>query len=127
LHLLYLDESGDPHSWGNYSHFTLGGVAIHEGQIRSFADQLDEIQNSFFPGITVPIPFHASAIRAGKGQFRSLGANKNEELLRAIYQIIQRSKFPNSAIFATTAHISYVKEVQSKGVEIASGSEYPFC
>jgi hypothetical protein len=110
LHLLYLDESGDPHSWGSYSNFTLGGVAIHEGQIRNFADQLDTIQGSFFPGISVPIPFHASAIRAGKGQFNSLGATRKEELLHAIYQVMQKSKFPNLTAFATTAHISYVQD-----------------
>jgi hypothetical protein len=110
LYFLYLDESGDPHSWGTYSHFTLGGVAIHEGQVRNFADQLDTIQDSFFPGISVSIPFHASAIRSGKGQFRSLGVNKQGELLHAIYQVMQKSKFPNLTAFATTAHISYVQD-----------------
>ncbi|MBA7646257.1 hypothetical protein ES703_54019 [subsurface metagenome] len=112
MYLLYLDESGDPYTWGNCSHFTLGGIAIYEGQIRQLTNQLDQIQTSFFPGISVSIPFHASAIRAGKGQFRSLGKGGQGELLHAIYQVIQKSRFPNLIAFATVAHISYVQDPQ---------------
>lgn len=110
MYLLYLDEAGDPYAWASYSNFTLGGVAIHEGQVRNFTNELDQIQASFFPGISVSIPFHASAIRLGKGQFRRLGENRQGELLHAVYQIIQRSGFPNLVAFATTVHISYVQD-----------------
>jgi hypothetical protein len=109
MYILYLDESGDPSTWTAQSNFTLGGVAVYEGQIYNYTKELNKIQSEFFPDILIPINFHASAIRAGKGQFKKLGSEKQGELLDTIYKVIQNSTFPNLIAFATTIHISYVE------------------
>jgi len=109
MYILYLDEAGDPNSWGDSNHFVIGGVAIYEGQVYHYTTELDRIQQKYFPGITIGIPFHGSVIRAGRGQFKGLGPIKQQELLSDLYEIIGCSTFPNLVAFATTAHISYVK------------------
>jgi len=108
MYLLYLDESGDPNGWDTQNNFVLGGVAVHEGQIYGLAKQLDDIQTSFFPGISVPIIFHATDIAAGKNKFRLLSPEDRGRLLDAIYQIIARAGFPNLIAFATAIDISCV-------------------
>ena len=106
LHILYLDESGDPQAWQLQKHFVLGGVAIHEGQVQSLAKQLDDIQARFFPDMHVPVIFHATDIRNGKGIFRDLIPNRREQLLNALYQAMSTAKFPNLVAFATAMHVS---------------------
>jgi hypothetical protein len=109
MYILYLDEAGDPGSWNDSSNFVIGGVAVYEGQVYHYTAELDKIQQRYFPGIIIGIPFHGSQIRAGKGQFRSLGETRQNELLGDLYKIIGASPFPNLVAFATTAHISYAK------------------
>ena len=109
MYILYLDEAGDPNGWDDSSHFVIGGIAVHEGQVSRYTTELDKIQQKYFPGITIGIPFHGSHIRAGKGQFRALGETKQRELLSDLYPIIGGSTFPNLVAFGTVAHITYVK------------------
>jgi len=109
MYILYLDEAGDPGSWDASSNFVIGGVAIYEGQVHHYTTELDRIQQQYFPGISIGIPFHGSVIRAGKGQFRDMGAVKQKELLMDLYRLIGVSPYPNLVAFATTADISYVK------------------
>lgn len=106
MYLLYLDESGDPTSWEIQNHFVIGGVAIHEGQVYQLTRQLDAIQAGFFPGITVPIPFHAADIRTGHGRFRGIDLDSRLRLLDDVYQVISTARFPNLIVFATSMHIS---------------------
>jgi hypothetical protein len=106
MYLLYLDESGDPNGWNIQNNFVLGGVAVHEGQIYGLSRQLDNIQSSFFPGISFPIVFHATDIAVGKDRFRSLSKGERDKLLDAIYQIIAGAWFPNLIAFATDIDIS---------------------
>jgi len=109
LYLLYLDESGEPHGWQDQKHFVLGGVAVHEGQVYGLTRQLDNIQTHFFPGLSVPIVFHATDIRGGKGLFRDLHENKREQLLKELYTCISTARFPNLIAFATAMHVSMAK------------------
>ena len=106
--LLYLDESGDSNDWQHYNHFVLGGFAIHEGQIRKFSEKLDRIQAKYFPNFTVPIIFHASEIRNGKGRFGHFNRNKRDRLLSELYHVIGNARYPNLVAFATAMHISAV-------------------
>ena len=88
MYLFYVDESGDPDGWQDQNNFVLAGVAVHEGQIRHFSEELDAIQARFFPTISVPIELHASHIRAGKGtRFRSLTDEQRNQLMPAVYDV----------------------------------------
>jgi len=78
MYILYVDESGDPNSWTDQNHYVLGGLAVHEGQVRHLAEQFSGIQNVYFPEISLPIPFHATEIAAGRGRFRHLMPIKRE-------------------------------------------------
>lgn len=107
MYLMYLDESGDPNGWQTgQNHFVLGGLAVHEGQVRAITQQLDAIQQEFFPGISIPITFHATDIRGGKDRFRGLQQGDRERLLGAIYQVFARSRFPYLVAFASAMHVS---------------------
>lgn len=112
MHLIYVDESGDPYSWENQKHFVLGSLAIHEGQINKITKKMDEIQSYFFPEIQLHIPFHAVDIVNHRGYFKELSREKRDELMMAIYDIIGRSRFPNIIAFATIISIDAVKNHQ---------------
>mgnify|MGYP006302027071 FL=1 len=110
MHLLYLDESGGPNSWQVQKNFVIGGVAIHEGQIYSISKQLDDIQKKYFPDIHVPIEFHVSPIRHGKGpHFNNFSKETREKIISDLYEIIHRQHYPNLIAFATSMNISMVR------------------
>lgn len=115
-----MDESGDPNGWKNQSHFVLGAVAVHEGQIPKLTKQMDEIQHRYFPSISIPIPLHATDIHEAKGRFDHLPSEKREQLLLDICGLIGKQKFPNFVSFATAVHISALsseREALEKAVE----------
>lgn len=90
--------------------FVLGGVAIHEGQIYTLNKELNTIQEKYFPGITVPIEFHVTHIRKGKGpHFNKFSEDVRERIIDDVYNIIQKAYFPNLIAFATSIDISAVK------------------
>lgn len=107
MHVLYLDESGDPNSWDIQNHFVLSGLAVHEGQIYNLTRQLDTIQAGALPGITIPIAFHADDVREGRGRFREMNPTDRIRLQDNIYSVISGSRFPNLVVFATIVHVSY--------------------
>lgn len=109
MYILYLDESGDPNGWDNQDNFVMGGVAVFEGEVYALNKQLDEIQKSCFPGVSIPLAFHAAEIRSGRGRFRNMSPSEREILLGKVYDIIQFKKFPRLVAFATAIHISAAK------------------
>jgi hypothetical protein len=109
LYLLYVDEAGDPYSWQEHKHFVLGGFAVHEGQIYGLVNQLSKIQEAYFPGVNIPIAFHATDIQLGKGVFRDLHLDRRKQLLDDICQCISQSKFPNLIVFATAINVTAVQ------------------
>jgi hypothetical protein len=76
MYLFYLDESGTPNGWQEQNHYVLGGVAVFEGQLNRISSTLDALQTKHFPNIRIPIAFHASEIRRGKGQFKTFSPKK---------------------------------------------------
>jgi len=109
MRILYLDESGGPNSWNDQKNFVLGGVAVHEGQIYSLTRELNTLQEKYFPGISIPIEFHARPIRQGKGpHFNKFSFDTRSEIIDDIYDIIRKSGFPNIIPFATVIHVSAV-------------------
>ncbi len=109
MYLLYLDESGDANGWQSQKHFVLAGVAVYENLIAALDREIQRIQEKYFPGVTIPIAFHATDIRRGKGQFEQFQPSRREEILNDIYGLIKNTRFPSCLIFATAMHISKVE------------------
>ncbi len=110
MYLLYMDESGDPGQFTKGQNtFVLGGLAVHEGQVRILTDRMNAMQEAFFPGIKLAIPFHATELRAGKGCFDKMPAEKRNKIFDAIYDIISSMRFPYLLTFATAIDISSVE------------------
>ena len=79
MYLLYLDESGNENDPGN-RYFVLAGLALFERQIHYLNERIERVQEEHFPN-RPPIPFHASAIRAGRGFWRGVSEEKRQEIL----------------------------------------------
>lgn len=112
MYLFYVDESGDPNSFAaGQKNFVLGGVAIHEGQVRTFTEALDAVQEEVFPTLQFRLEFHASEINAGIERFR-IGRECQDALLDAVYGVIEGAWFPNLIVFITAIHESAVTSPQ---------------
>ena len=79
MYLLYLDESGNENDPSN-RYFVLAGLALFERQIHHLNERLERVQEEHCPN-RPPIPFHASAIRAGRGFWRGVSEEKRQEIL----------------------------------------------
>lgn len=101
-----MDESGDPYSWQNQKCYVIGGVAIHEGQVHGISAQMDAVQSKHFPGIQIPIAFHATEIKRGKGHFSGVQPTRRDQILQDVYAIIGNATFPNLIVFATAMDFS---------------------
>ena len=113
VYVVYLDESGNLGSFRNdQDHFVIGGIAVHEGQIRRLSDRLNSIQSAFFPEISIPLKFHATDINSGRGRFRTISASDRQQLLDAVYAVIADSLYPHAVLFATAIHISAVESAE---------------
>ena len=91
MYLLYLDESGNENDPSN-RYFVLAGLALFERQIHHLSERLERVQEEHFPN-RPPIPFHASAIRAGRGFWRGVGEERQRpRLLRPAGQAPLRAR-----------------------------------
>ncbi|MCY4577751.1 MAG: DUF3800 domain-containing protein [Chloroflexi bacterium] len=109
MYIVYLDESGNPNGWNsNQNHFVLGGLAVHEGQIRRLSDSLDEVQSRFFYDVNLPLEFHATEINSGKGRFHNLTSLQRQNLMNDVYDVIANIEYPRAILFATAINISSV-------------------
>lgn len=106
MYLFYLDESGDPYSWQSQKCYVIGGVAIHEGQVHGIGAQMDALQSKYFPGIQIPIAFHASEIKRGKGHFKGISRSRRNQILQDVYALIGSTTFPNLIAFSTAMDIT---------------------
>lgn len=107
MYILYVDESGDPDSWSDQDHFVLAGVAVFEGEITRLSRAVDRVQENFFPTARLPIEFHASRIFSGKGRWGSMHRHQRMDLLKNVYSVVRRKRFPDMILFGTAVHISY--------------------
>jgi hypothetical protein len=93
MYILYLDESGtntDARS------FVLAGIAVFEREIHWFAQDVDALQNRYFPDIREPVEFHASKLRAPEASlvepFNRLTAQERKQLAAEMYGIIRERR-----------------------------------
>jgi hypothetical protein len=101
-----MDESGDPQGWSAQRNFVIGAVAVHEGQVFGLSKQLDDIQRRYYPDRTVPLGFHATEVRGGRGVFRELRQNVRDRLMFEIYDCIANARFPTLIAFATAMDVT---------------------
>jgi hypothetical protein len=64
MFLVYVDESGQP-SNPEEKVFVLGAVAVYENQAYFLSQELDKVEEKWFPQAPNPIEFHASRILNG--------------------------------------------------------------
>ena len=100
MHILYLDESG-VHAEASY--FVLAGLAVFEREIYWYAQDVDALQNRYFPDIDEPVEFHASSLHVRTPEdapepFNRLSREDLRQLLTDIYQIIRSRR---GVLFAT--------------------------
>jgi hypothetical protein len=94
MYILYLDESG---TTSEASYFVLAGLALFEREIYWFNQDLDDIQQQYFPGTNEPIMFHATKLRVKADQnleapWNTLTEEKRKELKDKIYGTIKNRK-----------------------------------
>jgi len=104
MYLLYLDTSGAPKG-DEDDYFVLGGVAVFERRIYHLAQDLENIQQTYFPSETEPVEFHASVIRSGKGgPWSSMPFGQRQELMGAVYSTMTQEIPPLLVAFAAAIH-----------------------
>lgn len=104
MFLLYLDESGNENDPTD-RFFVLAGIALFERQIYFFSNELDDIQERYFPNYQ-PIPFHASEMLSGRGFWRQVPLEKRERILFDIASTILRSPATGRVLFAAAVEKS---------------------
>ena len=102
MYLLYLDESGSP----NHKHFVVGGLLVHEQDVRRIATAVDDFESAI-PNEMRPIEFHASEMRTGRGRWRNISEAVRVDLIDHVADLLIRG--PHSAVrppvlFATAFH-----------------------
>jgi hypothetical protein len=93
LYIFYLDESG---LHAEAKTFVLGGLAVFEREAHWFAQDVEAIQQRYFPQIQEPVEFHVSKLRAPTASleppFNSLTFEQRRQLTSDIYQIIRERR-----------------------------------
>jgi hypothetical protein len=93
MHLLYIDESGGDDLNARDQHFVLAGISAFERKPYYLSADVETIQQKFFPGVTDPIEFRASAIWNGNGApWDSMPRHKRIELMREVYTLLSNQR-----------------------------------
>lgn len=94
MYILYLDESG---THGEASYFVLAGLAVFEREIHWFSQDLDSLQDEYFPDRTEPIFFHARWLRVLSNNqleepWNGLALDQRHQLKNKVYDIIRNRR-----------------------------------
>ncbi|MGA3056108.1 MAG: DUF3800 domain-containing protein [Candidatus Korobacteraceae bacterium] len=108
MHILYLDESG-VHAEANT--FVLGGLAVFEREIYWMTEDVEAIQERYFPGLADPVEFHVAPLRAPDEKipapFNTLTKEQRRSLINDVYQVIRRHK---AVVFGIAIEKKRIKE-----------------
>ena len=108
MYILYLDESGNPE---RDDCFVLAGIALFERQTWFRKQDLDRLQEEFFPWEHEPIEFHASHLRRPDNQvkppFDTLSLTQRRTILDRIYGTISQA---NAHVFAAVIDKNAIEE-----------------
>lgn len=98
MHLLYIDESGNPDDPAD-RFFVISGVAIFERTTFFLSKDLEALQTKHLPNVP-PVEFHASPMRAGKDFWRRIDRGIREAILADIGQVIANANYRGLHLFA---------------------------
>jgi hypothetical protein len=101
---MYLDESGNEKG-AEDRYFVLAGAAVFERQTYYLAQNLDQIQANRLPGLP-PEPFHATAIRAGKGFWRKVPESTRATILDDLGAALKNAPGQHLSLFAAAVEKS---------------------
>jgi hypothetical protein len=100
MYLLYVDESGNPHS-DTDGHFVLGGLAVFERQAYYLSRDVDRLQRRLFPDHEGYLPFHASEITGRRKFWRSQSPEKRAQTIAELGKVIAKSNHPGVVLLAS--------------------------
>ncbi len=104
MYLLYLDASGTPESIDE-QYFVLGGVAAFERQTYWLTQRMNQLEQEYFPGRSAPLEFHASNIRARRGEpWKSISRSRRQLVMNEVYSIMAEAHDPGLVAFAAAIH-----------------------
>jgi hypothetical protein len=86
MHLLYIDESGNPHDPTD-RFFVISGVSVFERTTFYLSRDLEALQTKYLPG-SPPVEFHAAPIRSGTGFWRRIDKVTRDSILVDIAAVI---------------------------------------
>jgi len=106
MYVLYLDESG---THGEASYFVLAGLAVFEREIHWFSQDLDALQNEYFPDVTESVFFHAARLNVREGArleepWRRLTRDKRLGLKKRVYDILRSRR---GVLFGCAVEMKY--------------------
>jgi hypothetical protein len=101
LILLYIDESGSHEAAGE--HFVVGGVAIHEADLEALRRQVQALMVRHLDPHLHGLELHASAMRKGRGSWRSVPRAVRDSLLRDVAQLLGSFTPPSGNRYAPFA------------------------
>ena len=86
MHLLYVDESGNPDGQED-KYFVLGGVAVFEREVYWINEQVNELAGKYFPD--ADIEFHAQAIASHRDEpWHSCPTQQRNQIIDELCNII---------------------------------------
>lgn len=86
MFLLYIDESGSLENPGD--HFVVGGIAIHEADVRRFNRRIEDIVARHLDEHLRRLELHAQAIRTGKGPWGAIPHPVKQGLLADMCRLL---------------------------------------
>jgi hypothetical protein len=98
MHLLYIDESGNPEDPAD-RYFVISGVAAFERTTFYLSRDLEAIQAKYLPSAP-PVEFHASPIRSGTGFWRRVDSSIRNNILSDMGQVIASANRRGLSLFA---------------------------
>lgn len=114
MHLLYLDESGEP----NAEYFVLAGISVFERQTFWLTQALDSIQAEFLPNEPEPVHLRATDIRSGaRSPWAQLPQAERYRLLDRTYGLIAESR---STLFGVAVEHRWLHEGDAYGFAFES-------
>jgi hypothetical protein len=101
LILLYVDESGNHEAADE--HFVVGGVAVHEADLEALRRQVQTLMSVHLASHLQDLELHATAMRTGKGSWRSVPRAVRESLLREVAELLGTFTPPSGNRYALFA------------------------
>ncbi len=109
MHLLYLDESGDPQNRAD-THFVLGGVSVPEQNVRWLSHQLEQLAREIDKENHRDVEFHASEMFSTRGRWGKFERPQRIENIKRVLKTLDRA-YEGVRVFACAVHKeSYPKD-----------------